>query len=305
MAGFGGIAGRLYRGEVSINFVRRQRMWYTISGVILLVSVVALLVKGLNFSVDFKGGSSFTFPSTASDQPERDLAGGDPSGGGDATVQYASNPLWPPVDGADRDAVHGRDREGGERARAGVPHRAEQMQTQLVGPTWGSQITTKAIEALIIFLVVIVIYLSVAFEWRMAIGGVRRAAARHRDHDRRVRADRLLGQPDDRHRPADDPRLLALRHRGGLRQGPGEYRRPAHHPALHLQRRGQPGAQPDPGPVDQHLADRAPAGRAHPVHRRRACSARARSRTWRSCCSSACCPAPTPRSSSRPRCSPT
>ena len=46
MAGFGGIAGRLYRGEVSVNFVRRQRMWYTISGLILLVSVVALLVRG-------------------------------------------------------------------------------------------------------------------------------------------------------------------------------------------------------------------------------------------------------------------
>jgi preprotein translocase subunit SecF len=43
------------------------------------------------------------------------------------------------------------------------------MNIQLVGPTWGSQITSKAIEALIIFLVVIVIYLSIAFDWRMAI----------------------------------------------------------------------------------------------------------------------------------------
>ena len=43
------------------------------------------------------------------------------------------------------------------------------MSIQLVGPTWGGQITTKAVEALIIFLVVIVIYLSIAFEWRMAV----------------------------------------------------------------------------------------------------------------------------------------
>ena len=43
------------------------------------------------------------------------------------------------------------------------------MNIQLVGPTWGSQITSKALEALIIFLVVIVIYLSIAFEWRMAV----------------------------------------------------------------------------------------------------------------------------------------
>jgi hypothetical protein len=48
MARGGGIAGRLYRGDVSINFVRRQRTWYLISGIILLVSVVALLTRGLN-----------------------------------------------------------------------------------------------------------------------------------------------------------------------------------------------------------------------------------------------------------------
>jgi preprotein translocase subunit SecF len=42
------------------------------------------------------------------------------------------------------------------------------MNVQLVGPTWGGQVTSKAVEALIIFLVVIVIYLSIAFEWKMA-----------------------------------------------------------------------------------------------------------------------------------------
>src|SRR5712664_3212846 len=66
MAGVGGIAGRLYRGEVSVNFVRRQRLWYAISGLILLISVIALLTRGLNFSLEFKGGSSFTFPSNSS-----------------------------------------------------------------------------------------------------------------------------------------------------------------------------------------------------------------------------------------------
>ena len=80
MAGVGGIAGRLYRGEVSINFVGRQRLWYAISGVILLVSVVALLVRGLNFSLEFKGGSSFTFPADLIDQPGRDLPGGERGG---------------------------------------------------------------------------------------------------------------------------------------------------------------------------------------------------------------------------------
>jgi preprotein translocase subunit SecF len=62
MAGGGGIAGRLYRGEVSVNFVGRQRTWYSISGLIVLVSAIALAVRSLNFSVDFRGGSIFQFP---------------------------------------------------------------------------------------------------------------------------------------------------------------------------------------------------------------------------------------------------
>ena len=66
MSRLGNVGAKLYRGEVSINFVGRQRLWYTISGLILLVSIVALLVRGLDFSVDFKGGAIFTFSSPSS-----------------------------------------------------------------------------------------------------------------------------------------------------------------------------------------------------------------------------------------------
>ena len=59
MSRLGDVGGRLYRGDVSINFVGRQKLWYTISGCILVIAIVALLVRGLNFSVEFKGGSVF------------------------------------------------------------------------------------------------------------------------------------------------------------------------------------------------------------------------------------------------------
>ena len=168
MAG-GGIAGRLYRGEVSINFVRRQRLWYTISGVILLISVVALLVRGLNFSLEFTGGSSFSFAPTSSTSQGAISRVVTAAGGGDATVQYSSNPSvhqWTVQTGSLATSVS----ENVVNALAKSFHLAQSsISVQLVGPTWGGQITTKAIEALIIFLVVIVIYLSIAFEWRMAV----------------------------------------------------------------------------------------------------------------------------------------
>ena len=61
MSWLGSIGGRLYRGEVSVDFVGRRKIFYMVSGLILLISIVALLVRGLDYSVDFKGGSVFQF----------------------------------------------------------------------------------------------------------------------------------------------------------------------------------------------------------------------------------------------------
>jgi preprotein translocase subunit SecF len=165
----GGIAGRLYRAEVSINFVGRQRLWYAISGVIVVISAIALAVKGLNFSLEFKGGSSFTFPSnslTNQNAIARVISG---ASGGDATIQDTSKGLlhqWTAQTGTLSNTVTQGVASALEKAFHILPGN---MTIQIVGPTWGSQITSKAVEALIIFLVVIVIYLSIAFEWRMAV----------------------------------------------------------------------------------------------------------------------------------------
>jgi preprotein translocase subunit SecF len=168
MAG-GGIAGRLYRGDVSINFVGRQRTWYAMSGAILLVSVIALLVKGLNFSLEFKGGSSFTFPPTASTTQTAISRVVNAAGGSNASVQYSSSPQlhqWMVQTGVLTSHVS----QQVTNALASTFHlQPSSIAVQFVGPTWGGQITSKAVEALIIFLVVIVIYLSIAFEWRMAV----------------------------------------------------------------------------------------------------------------------------------------
>jgi preprotein translocase subunit SecF len=177
MAGHhGGIAGRLYRGDVSVNFVGRQKLWYAISGVILLVSIVALLVRGLNYSVDFKGGVQFQFPVTAASSGPVPTVQGEISrivtaaGGGDSTVQkvtpIGNPPNWSVQTGTLSNTVQQNVAAGLEKA---FGFTQDKLNLNVVGPTWGSAISHKALEALIIFLVVIVIYLSIAFEWRMAV----------------------------------------------------------------------------------------------------------------------------------------
>ena len=167
MSRLGQIGSRLYRGEVSVNFVGRQRMWYTISGAILLVSVVALLVLHLNFSVDFKGGAVFQFdaPSATVTQVQTAVEDGGVSG---AIVQQAhGGPYGWQVQ---TEALTGQQTinvDNSLASKLGINTNA--ITTNTVGASWGSDISTKAIEALIAFLIVIVIYLSIAFEWKMAV----------------------------------------------------------------------------------------------------------------------------------------
>jgi preprotein translocase subunit SecF len=169
MSALGGIGGKLYRGEVSIEFVARKRLWYTISGAILVISVVSLIVFGLNFSVDFKGGSLYQFPSGSASITQVRQAVSSSGGGSDAIVQKVTpigkGPEWsvqtrtlsPPVQ---------RNVEAALSKASGVPE--NHINVTSVGASWGSEISHKAVEALIAFLIVIVIYLSIAFEWKMA-----------------------------------------------------------------------------------------------------------------------------------------
>ena len=167
MSRLGQIGGRLYRGEVSYDFVGHKRRWYTISGAILIISIVALLVHGLNFSVDFKGGAVFTFsaPSATQTQIENVVAHEDVQGAvvqqltgrlGNKTWQVQTNTLTSQETGKVESALT---------SQVG----ATGMSTSFVGSSWGSQITTKAVQALIAFMIVIVLYLSIAFEWKMAV----------------------------------------------------------------------------------------------------------------------------------------
>ncbi|HEY3733128.1 MAG TPA: protein translocase subunit SecF [Streptosporangiaceae bacterium] len=160
------IPGRLYRGEVSVNFVGRRRLWYTISGAILLISIVALATRGVNFSVDFKGGSILQFkaPTGTSLTQVHNAVDNSPAGSQAITQKVGSNGQWQ----VQSQKLSFAQVEQVEAAiQKGVPG-VKGFSTQFIGPTWGSEISSKALEALIAFLIVIVVYLSIAFEWKMA-----------------------------------------------------------------------------------------------------------------------------------------
>jgi preprotein translocase subunit SecF len=166
--GLGSLGHRLYSGEASINFVGRRKMWYLISAVILILAIAALLVRGLNLGIEFRGGAEFRIPSpTCSVEQARstasDVVGGEAivtqTGAGDIRVQV------PPIDPKTSDQVV-----QALAAECEVP--AGDIQSQLVGPTWGGEIANKALIALVVFLLLVAIFLAIYFEWRMALAAL-------------------------------------------------------------------------------------------------------------------------------------
>ena len=173
MSTLGNFGGRLYRGEISFDFVGRQKLWYMISGLILLLSLVGLFTRGLNFSVDFKGGSVITLPaSSATSLSQVQNAVGATGDGKGAIVQKVgsgSSATWQ-VETGKLSYAQGNTVQADLAKQLSVPQ--SEISVNFVGASWGSQISQKALQALIAFLVVIVIYLSIAFEWRMAVAAL-------------------------------------------------------------------------------------------------------------------------------------
>ncbi len=163
------LPGKLYRGEVSYDFVGRKRRWYTMSGAILLISIVALFVHGLDFSVDFKGGALFQFPASASQTVTEVQDAVTHAGVSGAVVQSLSGLNGKEWQVQTKSLTSSQTLQVESSLESQLSVSGSKISTTFVGPSWGSTITTKAVQALITFLIVIVLYLSIAFEWKMAV----------------------------------------------------------------------------------------------------------------------------------------
>jgi preprotein translocase subunit SecF len=163
----------LYRGETEFDFVRHRRRFFVISAVLIGVSLLSLLVRGLDGSVDFTGGAIVEAPNQAAvDVAEyRDeLASIGREG---ARVQIRTEPDGRETVVIQTEALSVADRDELVATVATVASvDANDVNINSVGPTFGSEITRRAIEALVIFLVVVAAFITWRFEWKMAAGAL-------------------------------------------------------------------------------------------------------------------------------------
>lgn len=161
---------RLYRGQTSFDFVGAKRLWLTISLTLIAISVLAMAIFGFNLSLDFKGGVAAEgenltgvdvatirdalVPLGLEDAKIQELAGG-------ASMRVQVGALSPDDSQRFQETVA---------SVLGVS--VNDLSVDEVGPTFGAEITRRAIVALIVFLGAVVLFMSWRLEWKMALAGI-------------------------------------------------------------------------------------------------------------------------------------
>ncbi|MBQ0984181.1 protein translocase subunit SecF [Streptomyces sp. F63] len=169
MSRLGTLGGKLYRGELSYDFVGRRKFWYGITLAVLITALAGLGVRGLYLGIEFQGGAVFTTQPSAPISVEQARETVREASGRDARVQELGS-------GALRIQVTELTTEQSGETREALAEelgiKAQDLNVELVGPSWGEQMTSKALQGLVVFLILVSVYLAIAFEWRMSVAAL-------------------------------------------------------------------------------------------------------------------------------------
>ncbi len=161
--------------ESNIDFLGKRRIAAIVSGVLMLICLLSILLRGFNFGLDFTGGTvielSYQQPTEVAEISAA-LAG---EGIADATVQYF---------GSNRDILIRIAPQEGEEASAELSDRVfrllsaqaetaiELRRVEFVGPQVGEELREQGGLAVLFALIGILVYVALRFEWRFAVGAV-------------------------------------------------------------------------------------------------------------------------------------
>ncbi|MBV9252868.1 MAG: protein translocase subunit SecF [Actinobacteria bacterium] len=165
---------RLYHGETAFDFIGRKNRWFVLSAVVILAGLVSLVAQGLNFGIDFKGGTAWEVKAphvTVADARSAVR----PYGLGDAKIQIVGgNIIRVEGDVGGKTVTEKRAKQTQVSNRlAKLAHTSVgQVSINDVGPSWGKEISQKAERALIFFLIAITLYITFRFEWKMAVAAL-------------------------------------------------------------------------------------------------------------------------------------
>ncbi len=156
---------RMYRGETTFDFVSISRKTLMVSLILVIVSIVMMFVRPFNLSIDFTGGVLITVENKTGVSVEDIRVDLRSVGYGDARVQITGDGfIHVQTESLSADEQDALTTAVADAAGAGV----NDLNVSAVGPTFGSEVTRKAIEALVVFLIVVALFITWRFEWKMA-----------------------------------------------------------------------------------------------------------------------------------------
>jgi preprotein translocase subunit SecF len=156
---------RMYRGETHFDFVSISKKTLIVSGVLVIASILIMIVKPFNLSIDFTGGVIVSVDDASGASVEDVRTALRDVGYADARVQITGEGAvlvqTEALDPAEQDllVVTVADVAGAT---------VNEVNVDAVGPTFGAEVTRKAIEALIVFLIAVSLFITWRFEWKMA-----------------------------------------------------------------------------------------------------------------------------------------
>ncbi|GAB7145582.1 protein translocase subunit SecF [Mycobacterium riyadhense] len=170
---------RLYTGTGAFEVVGRRKLWFGISGAIIAIAILSIVIRGFSFGIDFKGGTTVQFPhgdigvaqvedvfkKTIGSEPESVVIVG---AGASSTVQIRSETLSNDETAKLRNALFDAFQPKGT---DGKPSK-QAISDSAVSETWGGQITKKAVIALVVFLVLVALYITVRYERYMTMAAL-------------------------------------------------------------------------------------------------------------------------------------
>lgn len=161
---------RLTRGETTIDFVGRRRRWFAISALLLIVSIAAFGLRGLNLGIEFEGGLGLQSPNPAGAGVAEIRDSLEAVGVIDATIQLVDDGetvrvTTPELDESLLDQAVDAVAEvtGSDRTEISI---------EAVGPTFGALVARRALLALGVFLGAVVLFISWRLEFKMALAGL-------------------------------------------------------------------------------------------------------------------------------------